>query len=274
MDGSFNVAVAELDTVGVRAPDDNLSLAGGAAIADALRSSADDGNDALVWGPARVGRIDGSDSAEARHSALQRAAEINADILLYGIARPNSAGRATIELNLVVRRADERRPSDPLILEQAFGLIGDIDLRRFNTGSDALAALPILAHLQPVLEAVRLLDRDEPNEAIALLKRTCRGAATLTAGTQSSMRLLATIDALTGVGQSRLAEAGTAGALESALDSFGRSLALQPDLTVARLGQLGVRYLQIVGSSPATLDPSGAANSLDDLRALRAISVS
>lgn len=270
MDGSFNIAVAEfaterLDPTSAR---DRVGIRVAAAVADAVRSTP--GVVApLVWGPDQVGGIADANGVERRLRALDRAAAINADVLVFGSVRDGDAGRARVELTLVIRGANERRPFDPLALEKAFVLGGAIDVRRFSTAQDAQRALPVLRWFGPLFQSVHQLDRDGVDDAIAVLVRVRAEAGAVDPTTPGQRELVSVIDAMLGVGYSRQAEVHVPGALASALDAFERALGTDPGFSYARTGLLGARYLQLVGSPIGDIlaIDAGRATGLERLRA-------
>ena len=257
MDGSFNVAVAELGTVGLDGVtrDEPVGISAGAAVADAIRATSEPTDNVLVWGPDRVGKIpEANGEGPARGRALDTAARLNADVLIYGTARGRGDGRASVDLGIVIRGADERRPTDPLVLEKAFGVTGEVDIRRLDTAQDVLASLPPLRLFGPLVRSVHLLDRDDTASAIAVLEAVRADAERLTPASPSASQIIAAVDGLLGVAFSRQAEAHVDGSLDAATDAFQRALNRDPTFTFAELGLLGSMYLRETGSTTGSLD--------------------
>ncbi len=269
MDGPFNVAVAELatdqldDVTGSEA----VGMSAAAAVADAIGASAAPDDTMVVWGPRKVGPVRGTNGeGNSRPEALDRAAQLNADVLVYGTARPGEGGRASVELGMVIRGADERRPADPLVLEKAFGLAGEVDIRRLDTAEDALASLPVLRFFGPLVRSVHLLDRDEAASAVAVLEQARSAAESLDTSSPSTAQIIAVMDGLLGVAFSRQAEANVEGSLDAAIGAFQRALGTDPSFTFAELGLLGAEYLRATG-------PTGALDTIspDQITVLKAL---
>lgn len=252
MTGAFNVAVAEMSIEGQAGSSDGTDV--GQFLTERLRTELAGIEVATeVWGPSQTGSLDGSSADERQAEAAERAQEIGADVLIFGLISSDGSGDTSLyrpEFYLSDRAAGAEPSLD---LDGTFGLPTSIP-RPFADQLELAGSPPgfsaRLNAMGKIVIGLSFLSIENYGDAVSSFD----AALTTDGWAESDGHEIAHLLRGNALLQTTLDDGGLPADFEDAREAFQAAAAIDTELARAEIGIAAVDYLAAAGDRQSPHD--------------------